>query len=83
MEREGDVSTAATTAELLGELDTILLELRRRLDTYLETGRDDIIAADEGFRVAHLVHASTELAANHAAEIAAALERSRGATGGT
>jgi hypothetical protein len=78
---EGQVSTAAETAELLGELDTILLELRRRLDTYLETGRDDIIAADEGFRVARLVHASTEHAANHAAETAAALERSHGASG--
>jgi hypothetical protein len=66
------------TAELLAELDTLLLELRRRLDAYVESGSDDIVAADEGVRVATLVQSAADAAARHAGEVVAALERSHG-----
>jgi len=66
------------TAELLAELDTLLLEFRRRLDAYVESGSDDIVAADEGVRVATLVQSAADAAARHAGEIAATLERSHG-----
>jgi len=69
---------ATTTAELIADLDTLLFELRERLDAYIASGGDDIVAADEGFRVATLVQGSTDAAARHAAEVAAALERLHG-----
>jgi len=69
---------ATTTAELIADLDTLLFELRERLDAYIASGGDDIVAADEGFRVATLVQGSTDAAVRHAAEVAAALERSHG-----
>jgi len=72
---------STTTAELLAELDTLLFELRARLDAYAADGGDDIVAADEGVRVAGLVQASTDAAARHAAAIASALERSHGIAG--
>lgn len=67
---------AADIAALLAELDALLLDLRERLDGYVESGRDDIVAADEGFRIAGLVQASTESAARHAGEVASVLESS-------
>jgi hypothetical protein len=39
-------------AGLLAEFEAILLELRRRLDSYLELSHNDIFAADEGFNLA-------------------------------
>jgi hypothetical protein len=64
------------TSRLLAELDALLLEIRRRLDDYVERGRDDIVAADEGFAVAGLLQASIEAASAHAREARAQLERS-------
>jgi hypothetical protein len=71
---------AATIGELLAELDALLLELQERLDAYVESGGDDVVAADEGFRIAGLVQASTESAARHAGEVATRLERTHSAT---
>jgi len=67
--------SSADVGDLLAELDAVLLELRRRLDAYAVSGRDDIVAADEGFRVAGFVQASVESAARHAAGVATLLER--------
>ena len=41
-----------TNAELIAYHETILLELRNRLDNYLDLGADNLIAADEGFNFA-------------------------------
>ena len=79
-DRPASPLNAARTAELLAELDTILLELRERLDAYLERGRDDVVEADEGFRLAGLVHASTEAATRHAEDVRTTLERAHSAT---
>ena len=79
-DRSASPSGAANTAELLSDLDAILLELRQRLDGYLEGGSDDVVAADEGFRVAGLVYASTESAARHADDVRTTLERAHSAT---
>ena len=70
----------ASIAELLAELDTILFQLRGRLEAYLEGGRDDVVAADEGYRLAGLVYASTESAAKHADEVRKTLERAHSST---
>ena len=72
---------AAQTSELLADLDAILLELRRRLDAYVDSGREDVVAADEGFGVAGLVHGSTEAASRHAADVRDVLERAHSAAG--
>jgi hypothetical protein len=66
------------TSELLAELDSLLLEIRRRLDAFVAEGRTDIVAADEGFGVAGLVQASTEAASRHAGESRDRLQRSHG-----
>lgn len=66
------------TSRLLADLDALLLELRRRLDAYVENGVDDIVAADEGFGVAGLVQASTEAASSHARDARTQLEQSHG-----
>jgi hypothetical protein len=47
-----------TNAELIADLEAILLELRDRLNNYLELGVDDLIAADEGFNFAGQLQAS-------------------------
>ena len=41
-----------TNAELIADLEAILLELGDRLDNYLDLGAADLIAADEGFNFA-------------------------------
>src|SRR5438552_348333 len=41
-----------TNSELIADLEAILLELRHRLDNYLELGTRDLVAADEGFNFA-------------------------------
>lgn len=69
------------TSELLADLDAILLELRRRLDAFVDQGREDVVAADEAFGVAGLVHASTEAASKHAADLRDLLERRHSAAG--
>lgn len=81
-DRPASSLAAANTAELLTELDAILLELRRRLDAYTESGRDDVVAADEGFRLAGLVYASADAAARHADEVRESLERAHRPTQG-
>jgi hypothetical protein len=58
-------------AELLAEFEAILLELRRRLDSYLELSHNDIIAADEGFNLAGQIQLS---------ELAEHAPRGRGTT---
>jgi hypothetical protein len=56
-----------TNAELVVDLEAILLELRDRLDNYLELGAGDIIATDEGFNFAGQLQATLAEAAKHAA----------------
>jgi len=63
------------TSELLAELDTLLLEIRRRLDELVAAGRSDIVAADEGFGMAGLVYASTQDASKHARTVRKLLQR--------
>jgi hypothetical protein len=58
-----------TNAELIAELESILPELRRRLDDYLERGADDIIAADEGFNFAGQVQPLLAELAEHAVQV--------------
>ena len=41
-----------TNAELIADLEAILLELGNRLNNYLDLGADDLAAADEGFNFA-------------------------------
>ena len=41
-----------TNAELVADLEAILLDLQDRLNSYLDLGAADIIAADEGFNFA-------------------------------
>ena len=41
-----------SNSELIADLEATLLELRNRLDNYLELGANDLIAADEGFNFA-------------------------------
>jgi len=40
-----------TNSELIADLEAILLELRDRLNNYLDLGAADLIAADEGFNL--------------------------------
>jgi len=56
-------------AELLAEFEAILLELRRRLDSYLELSPNDIIAADEGFNLAGQIQPTLSEVAEHALEV--------------
>jgi hypothetical protein len=58
-----------TSAELLAELDAILVELRRRLDEYLEQGADNIVAADEGFNFAGQTQPLLSELAEHAVHV--------------
>jgi hypothetical protein len=56
-------------AELIAEFDAVLLELRRRLDSYLELGSDDIVAADEGFNLAGQIQPTLSELAEHAVHV--------------
>ena len=58
-----------TNAELIAYHETILLELRNRLDNYLDLGADDLIAADEGFNFAGQLQATLAEAVEHTASI--------------
>ena len=58
-----------TSAELIAELEQILIELRRRLDGYLEQGADDIVAADEGFNFAGQIHPLLSELVDHAVHV--------------
>jgi hypothetical protein len=57
-----------TNAELIGDLEAILLELRDRLNKYLDLG-DDLIATDEGFNFAGQLQATLADAVEHTASI--------------
>jgi len=58
-----------TNAELIADLEAILLELRKRLDNYVELGTNDLIAADEGFNFTGQLQATLADAVEHAASI--------------
>jgi hypothetical protein len=58
-----------TNAKLIADLEAILLELRKRLDNYVELGTNDLIAADEGFNFAGQLQATLADAVEHAASI--------------
>jgi hypothetical protein len=58
-----------TNAELIAYLEAILLELRGRLDNYLDLGADDVIAADEGFNFAGQLQTTLAEAVEHTASI--------------
>jgi hypothetical protein len=61
-----DTVNETSSAELLAELDAVLLELRRRLDRFVDVDEAEIVAIDEGFSLAGLVAASAGEAARHA-----------------
>jgi hypothetical protein len=54
---------------LVADLEAILLDLRDRLNNYLDLGAADIIAADEGFNFAGLLQATLADAVAHTASI--------------
>ena len=58
-----------TNAELVADLEAILLDLRDRLNNYLDLGAADIIAADEGFNFAGQLQATLADAVAHTASI--------------
>jgi hypothetical protein len=58
-----------TNLELIADLEAILLELRDRLNNYLELGANDLIAADEGFNFAGQLQATLADAVEHTASI--------------
>jgi hypothetical protein len=58
-----------TNSELIADLEATLLELRDRLNNYLELGADDLIAADEGFNFAGQLQATLADAVEHTASI--------------
>ena len=58
-----------TNSELIADLEAILLELRDRLDNYLDLAVDDLIAADEGFNFAGQLQATLADAVQHTASI--------------
>ena len=64
----------ATDDELLEELEVIALELRRRLDRYVEEA-DDLPQADHVFNVAGLVLAEASTLVRHAERVRAEIER--------
>jgi hypothetical protein len=57
-----------TNSELIADLEAILLELRDRLNNYLDLGAADLIAADEGFNFTGL-QATLADAVEHTASI--------------
>jgi len=58
-----------TNAELIADLEAILLELRKRLDNYVELGANDLIAADEGFNFAGQLQATLADGVEHTASV--------------
>jgi hypothetical protein len=56
-----------TNSELIADLEAILLELRDRLNNYLDLGAGDLIAADEGFNFAGQLQATLADAVEHTA----------------
>jgi hypothetical protein len=58
-----------TNSELIADLEAILLELRDRLNNYLDLGANDLIAADEGFNFAGQLQATLADAVEHTASI--------------
>jgi hypothetical protein len=58
-----------TNSELIADLEATLLELRDRLNNYLELGANDLIAADEGFNFAGQLQATLADAVEHTASI--------------
>ena len=58
-----------TNSELIADLEAILLELRDRLNNYLDLGANDLVAADEGFNFAGQLQATLADAVQHTASI--------------
>jgi hypothetical protein len=58
-----------TNLELIADLEAILLELRDRLNNYLDLGANDLIAADQGFNFAGQLQATLADAVEHTASI--------------
>ena len=58
-----------TNAELIADLEAILLELGDRLDNYLDLGAADLIAADEGFNFAGQLQATLADGVEHTAGV--------------
>jgi hypothetical protein len=58
-----------TNAELIADLEAILLELRDRLNNYLDLDSNDLIAADEGFNFAGQLQATSADAVEHTASV--------------
>jgi len=58
-----------TNSELIADLEAILLELRDRLNNYLDLGANDLVAADEGFNFAGQLQATLADAVEHTASI--------------
>jgi len=58
-----------TNSELIADLEAILLELRDRLNNYLDLGANDLIAADEGFNFAGQLQATLVDAVEHITSI--------------
>ena len=58
-----------TNSELIADLEATLLELRDRLNKYLDLAADDLIAADEGFNFAGQLQATLADAVQHTAII--------------
>jgi hypothetical protein len=56
-----------SNAELIADLEAILLELRDRLNNFLDLGAEDLIAADEGFNFAGQLQATLADAVEHTA----------------
>ena len=62
------------TANLIEDLDEILLELRRRLDERLRRCGEDLVVADEAHSLSGLVEASAAAAAQHAQAVRLKIE---------
>ena len=58
-----------TNVELIAYLEAILLELRDRLNNYLDLGANDLINADEGFNFAGQLQATLADAVEHTASV--------------
>jgi hypothetical protein len=58
-----------TNAELVADLEAILLDLRDRLNNYLDLGAADLIAADEGFNFTGQLQATLSDASDHATRV--------------
>ena len=58
-----------TNSKLIADLEAILLELRHRLDNYLELGTHDLVAADEGFNFAGQLQPTLTDASEYAVRI--------------